>query len=424
MTKAQNPKHVWDFARPPGLRPGEVGRGFRILGLFRVSPARLDFVQAKSGGDLGFRISRPGVALLLAVLILSALLAIGLGVFDVVFGEIRITEELSDSFVALSAADQGIEQLLYNDLVADALPGCGGSSPCTYSPASSFDFGNQRCAKLSLRRTGNGQTSAESIGEYRCGSERSVKRRLVTSYQKAAAGGFSPDTEGDLESGLVAYWPMDEVSNGSGPVQRNDVRGSNHLTDNNTVTSNPGRVGNAAQFVRANTEYLSIADNADLRTGNIDYTWAVWVNPDTVAADRSIISKWNSGSNGEYLLRIDTAGGTAAFYITNGTTFTAVTRPSVFTAGQWHLVIFYHDSVNDEIGISIDGDTPTTIPWANGSIGSAVPFMVGVDNGNLGVTNFDVRIDEVGFWKRVLTVQERADLWNNDNGNTCAAPCQ
>ncbi len=124
---------------------------------------------------------RGGVAILLTVLILSALLAIGLGIFDIVFGEIRITEELSDSFVSLYASDQGLEQLLYNDF-ADTLPGCSGRNPCTY--AESFDFGGQRCSRLSLRRTGIGQTFAESIGEYRCGSERSVKRRFVTSYQK------------------------------------------------------------------------------------------------------------------------------------------------------------------------------------------------------------------------------------------------
>ena len=45
MTKAQNPKDVWDF-------------GFRILGLFRVS-------------DLGFRVSRGGFTLIEAVIVLG-----------------------------------------------------------------------------------------------------------------------------------------------------------------------------------------------------------------------------------------------------------------------------------------------------------------------------------------------------------------
>ena len=77
-------------------------------------------------------------------------------------------------------------------------------------------------------------------------------------------GAFTVDTTCTLPTNLIAYWKLDEASG-----TRNDSKGANHLTDNNTVTQAVGKVGNAAQFTLANSEYLSIADNADLSAGDI-----------------------------------------------------------------------------------------------------------------------------------------------------------
>ena len=49
------------------------------------------------------------------VVLLSAILSIGVGIFNIVFGELMIASELADSFRALYAADQGIARTLYRD---------------------------------------------------------------------------------------------------------------------------------------------------------------------------------------------------------------------------------------------------------------------------------------------------------------------
>ena len=59
-----------------------------------------------------------GITILLVVLVLSALLSIGVGIFGVIYGQIRISGDLTDSRKALYAADQGIERMLYLDFVA------------------------------------------------------------------------------------------------------------------------------------------------------------------------------------------------------------------------------------------------------------------------------------------------------------------
>ena len=69
----------------------------------------------------------------------------------------------------------------------------------------------------------------------------------------------------NIYNGLGANWRLDEVS-GSGL----DSFGANTLTDNFTVTSSTGLVFPLArQFTAANSEYLSIADNAGTSTSRL-----------------------------------------------------------------------------------------------------------------------------------------------------------
>src|SRR3990167_7395409 len=117
-------------------------------------------------------------------------------------------------------------------------------------------------------------------------------------------------------TGLISWWSLDEASG-----QRNDSHGSNHLTDNNTVLSAAGKVGNAADFEKSNSEFLSIADNPNLSTGDIDFTIAIWVKPET--ASFPILGKITNPSPLEY--SISRVGGTGAFQFlvsSNGTAWT------------------------------------------------------------------------------------------------------
>src|SRR3990167_8622771 len=65
---------------------------------------------------------------------------------------------------------------------------------------------------------------------------------------------FTLDTNGTLETNLSEHWNLDETSG-----SRIGSFANKSLTDNNTVTSNPGKISNAGQFTRVNSEYLSIA---------------------------------------------------------------------------------------------------------------------------------------------------------------------
>ena len=74
---------------------------------------------------------------------------------------------------------------------------------------------------------------------------------------RAAAG----DDGDNLLTNLISFWEMEEAS---GTRVDAVVASGNDLTDNATVTQNPGKVGNAAQFTLATSEWLSHVSNASL----------------------------------------------------------------------------------------------------------------------------------------------------------------
>jgi hypothetical protein len=105
---------------------------------------------------------------------------------------------------------------------------------------------------------------------------------LAEEPRVAAAGGCDTVNDGSL----VAYWRLDEASGNA-----TDTKGSSTLTDNNTVTSAAGKISTSRQFTAANSEFLSIADNAALSTGNIDFWIGGWIYNDSLSGQRMIASK-------------------------------------------------------------------------------------------------------------------------------------
>ena len=77
-----------------------------------------------------------------------------------------------------------------------------------------------------------------------------------------------------LSTSLVAAWELNEVSGNA-----TDSKGSNTLTDNNTVTSGTGPIyALARDFELDNAEYFSIADNTDISlSGDISCTFEAWI---------------------------------------------------------------------------------------------------------------------------------------------------
>lgn len=222
-----------------------------------------------------------------------------------------------------------------------------------------------------------------------------------------------------LTDNLVAYWRLDEASG-----SRVDATGrGNDLTDNNTVTQATGILGSAGQFTRANSEWLSRTDNSDLSTGDVDFTVQAWVYLDSKpASDYSYIFTKSSttGPVVEFNCYYDTVADRFKFEIFDNppsvsrvATANNLGSPSL---GTWYHIVGWHDAVNNLVGIAVNAGTANATATSGTAPGdTAAPFELG-RYGALASRYMNGRIDEVGYWKRVLTSAERTALYNSGSG--------
>ncbi|MDP3722930.1 MAG: LamG-like jellyroll fold domain-containing protein [Candidatus Omnitrophota bacterium] len=243
-------------------------------------------------------------------------------------------------------------------------------------------------------------------------------RAVVADQTQDQPPGFEVDTSGTLTDGLIAYWKFEE-SGGA----RDDQKGPNDLADHNTVTQAAGKKGNAALFTAANNESLSIPDNAALSMGaEVDFTIAAWVYLADDVGQKVIVAKRDLISTPGIAYQIARSASVNVWRLNVGNNVaSAVAEVSTSgdLSGAWHFVVGWHDAVANTINLQVDEGSVSSTSYSSGSYDDTNPFILG--NATTGTdegVGMGGRIDEVGIWKRVLTTQERTDLYNNGAGNT------
>lgn len=214
-----------------------------------------------------------------------------------------------------------------------------------------------------------------------------------------------------LVDDLVAYWSLDEASGNA-----IDAHGSNDLTDTNTVGAATGKVSGARDFERDNSEQFSLASNAALQSGDIDFTITAWVNLESKAGDMQIVTKYGNAVN-EYAILYQSGGSPSdrfRFYF--GTSFSNVAATTLGSpsTGTWYFICAWHDSTANTINISVNNGATNSQGSITASSAGNATFRIG--NRDSVSEFFDGLIDEVGYWKRVLTSDERTELYNSGNG--------
>lgn len=222
-----------------------------------------------------------------------------------------------------------------------------------------------------------------------------------------------------LSDNLVAAWELDEASGNA-----IDSHGANDLTDVNTVGAGTGLVyGSARDFEADNSEALNIADNTDVSAGDIDLTFEAWVNAESLTTDRVIIGKINSGATQmDYVLRYQSSASRFQWRVVNGsgslTDLAAGTFGAPSTA-TWYHIVCWHDATNNQIGIAVNAGTADTAAHNGGVFDGNGGFSIGREGDRL-TDYWDGLIGPVRFWKRVLTSDERTELYNSGAGRTYA----
>jgi hypothetical protein len=226
-----------------------------------------------------------------------------------------------------------------------------------------------------------------------------------------------------LTDDLVSYWKLDETSG-----NRADSVGSNTLTDNNTVGSATGKIGNCADFDRSNVEYLYLTDIDELSYGDASYSFSGWVYTDaSLNIYQTILSKEDADDTRQYRLECrpwaPTLDKIRWFVFTTTGSVSAEVNSAVLSTG-WHFFVVYHNATANEIGISVDNATFITAGTSGTISTSTSRFRVGARwiAPNQKRDCYSGKIDEIGHWSRVLTQAEVTELYNNGSGITYPFP--
>lgn len=209
-----------------------------------------------------------------------------------------------------------------------------------------------------------------------------------------------------LTDSLEVYWKMDEASG----TREDSTAANNDLTDNNTVGSATGIISLGADFVAANSEYLSTATELDAVFTSNAWSVSLWAKPDDVTSTYALISR-DVALNRQFLFAINSAGlyfERAGLPITNTSTgITTDFQHIVLTYNGTNLVAYINTVQNDS-------DAMTALPSVDASIDLNIGRREFVGSNYYA----NAIIDEVGIWSKVLSSDEITELYNGGAGFT------
>ncbi len=220
---------------------------------------------------------------------------------------------------------------------------------------------------------------------------------------------FEIDTGATLQNGLVAYWKLDEAYAGG---VRKDSYLTNHLKHVNAPAPVAGKKGNAANFISTKSQYLKLDDLIYIRTDDGNFSIAGWFNAAAIGNGRVVANRYWDGLYHGYDLQV-VSNQRLRFHLGDSELQSSV----VYNLGQWHFFVIWYDISDGKMYMQIDNGVVDSMNQLGDRAvlpSVATPFTIGNDAYS---DYFDGMIDEVGMWKKVLTAQERADLYNSGSGN-------
>lgn len=213
-----------------------------------------------------------------------------------------------------------------------------------------------------------------------------------------------------LRADAVAYWKLDEASG-----TRADSTGRGHdLSDvQGDVSVGAGKVGNSAVFGGVNQQRLRCVADSDLIMSGADFYIALWakLNTPTYYALAMRFDQFDEEYAVEFsgdLSRISLSLGNNGYVEAN--TFGDV------TTGVWYFIEAYNRT-DGIYGIAVNGGVFDTGVELSALPELSTPFTVG-NLERIGGFSVQGAIDEIGVWRRLLTADERAYLYNGGDGRT------
>jgi hypothetical protein len=199
--------------------------------------------------------------------------------------------------------------------------------------------------------------------------------------------------------GLISYWALDGTS---GDVV--DSHDGHPGTNYGATRGVAGKINNCFSFDGVD-DYVNFGDQSAFSM-NIQSIMC-WFNASGISSNHTVISKGNASSAGfNIFIQSD---GTIRVQCCDGSVMTSTNTVST---GSWHQVIFTDNS--GEGSLYLDNQLEDTV--SGGVDHNSHALWIGDVSNDAGSWVFDGLIDEVAMWNKILTSDERDDLYNNGSG--------
>jgi len=211
-----------------------------------------------------------------------------------------------------------------------------------------------------------------------------------------------------LIDNMIAYWKMDETSGTRVDSHTNGL----DLTDNNTVGSEAGVIGNAGYYQSGNSEYLSHAGDALLRPSPT-FTLQMWVRLDSASNTYRVFAH-NQG----FFVSFGRRGtGTIELYNTNDSV--GAYTGNVTGTGYQHVVVVYDgNGATDADKVKIYRNGTSQSLTFDAAFASSIAYggVLNIGRWNVFGGYFDGGCDEVGYWSDAKSSSDVTSLYNGGAG--------
>ena len=209
-------------------------------------------------------------------------------------------------------------------------------------------------------------------------------------------------------------------------TRMDSFKNSYDLTDNNTVLSGTGKIGEkAADFERTNSESLTINNNLGIGGGNI--TMLVWHKFESFANNSlekpSVVSLYDDTAKVDYRIYsyLNTDGYVSVARHRPGVAWDNVTEEILATNTWYHLVLKYSSTTLSYIRDGVLKNTATVS--GSGSSTFTTGLSIGATRGMSSTFYADGLSDQVMIYNGALSDDFITTLYNNQNSpSTFATP--
>lgn len=227
--------------------------------------------------------------------------------------------------------------------------------------------------------------------------------------ERAAASSCVPPP-----SGLISWWP------GDGDAQ--DAANGNHGTLQNGATFGTGLVNQAFSLDGTN-DYVLVPHDPSLNPTSA-MTIEAWINANTTASARDILSKWGPGGDNQYIFKIHNMSDNQRIELSesgSGHDLADVSGTTSVSTGTWVHLAATFDSTTETVQLYYNGSPDGSLGVGSGrSIHSDTSdLIIGAVSVPSIKENFSGRIDELAVYNRALTGSEIEAIYDAGSAGKC-----